>query len=223
MFTIKYFTAQLQYASQVALRQRYFRNFGQKLSWIRVHRSSLWRFQDGEHRVKGTILCWSAYFVVRWSLLRGCCNWKYMSIAVQMKTPVLTGADGRWRLAAFVKWIVLKVADSLPLLPFAPFFRNHCYRGGASRKHSLHGVWVWAKMTVGSGHTWYSNVLDWFWPTSISWTTSEIRCVMFSSSRKWTSLLVGWTFTSTERGSISKLIKAVQRMLKRVKFRAYLK
>jgi len=39
--------------------------------------------------------------------------------------------------------------------------------------------------------TWYSNILDWFWLASVSCKKSDIRSMISSSLRKWTSLLVG--------------------------------
>jgi len=58
--------------------------------------------------------------------------------------------------------------------------------------------------------TWYSNVLEWFCFASCSCIPFAIRSVMASSLRKWTSRFVGWTLTSTDRGSIWRLNRCQQ-------------
>lgn len=53
--------------------------------------------------------------------------------------------------------------------------------------------------------TWYSKVFDCPCAANFCCMVSAIRSVISSSFKKWTSRFVGCTFTSTQRGSISRL------------------
>ena len=64
-------------------------------------------------------------------------------------------------------------------------------------------------MLAVQGRTWYSKTRDWLCPTSFSCIVSHTRSMISSSFRKCTSRFVGWTLTSTERGSMFRLLSVL--------------